>query len=150
MEQSQLVKEIITTTTERYGDNGNVKEKVTESREKIYSTAYTDEELKKAKPIDKNEKGSSETQVAVREEPKKSSKEDDIKAAVAAIEKHKQEDAIAKNPLDSLPKPNAQDNPYEAWQKQQQVVNAVSGIAQPPQYNVANRLPTPAKFPWEQ
>lgn len=45
MDNKSLVKEVITTETEKYGENGKIKEKVRETREKIYSTAYTQEEM---------------------------------------------------------------------------------------------------------
>ena len=54
---NKLLKEIITTTTERFNEDGKIKEKQTETREKIYEyNNYTEEQIKNAKIVNSNSK----------------------------------------------------------------------------------------------
>ena len=128
MSDRELVKEIITTETEKYTDEGKVKEKVKETREKIYSYDKVENYDKVDKVIDKSE-------------PKKEEgeKEDLVKQAAQAIEnKSPQVQQPAATPQPAVPvspafQPTAT-TPY-----------------MPQQYNVLARNPVVEKptFPWE-
>ena len=78
----KLVKEIITTETEKFTEDGNIKERVKEIKEKIYSTeAINAEEVEVVE----------ETPQPQTEPPKEEKKEDNqdlIKEAAKAIESH--------------------------------------------------------------
>lgn len=129
MDNNKLIKEIITTTTERYGDNGNVKEKITESREKIYSTSYTEEEMNNAKVVEPSQSVETGEIPPSSASPTKSTiSQEEIREAAAVI--------------DAQSKGHGKDNPFVPWQP-----------PATPQYNVTNRntaegAPT-TKFPWE-
>lgn len=130
----KLVKEIITTETEKFTDDGTIKERIKEIREKVYAdaNAFSKEEIEKA-------------EVKEGEEAKGKDKEEDAKPKEAT-----QEELIAEasNKLD------AEHQSTQAGQPQQQN----NGYVPPPNtYNVLNRtMPSPmgpinnqVKFPWE-
>ena len=78
----KLVKEIITTETEKFTEDGNIKERVKEIKEKIYSTeAINAEEVEviEATP---------QPQTEPPKEEKKEDNQDLIKEAAKAIESH--------------------------------------------------------------
>ena len=121
----KLVKEIITTETEKFTEDGNIKERVKEIKEKIYSTeAINAEEVEVVEA----------TPQPQTEPPKEEKKEDNqelIKEAAKAIESH-----------------NTQ-TPTQTQQPPQQ-----PPYMPPNNYNVLNRTtPMPmghhVKFPYE-
>lgn len=118
----KLVKEIITTTTERFSDSGNIKEKITESREKIYSTNFSDKEIAEAKPVEKEEEP---------EAPKEKAKEQLIQEAAKAIEK---------------PKTQEQPAPYVPWSPN----TPPQSLPQYNVASRATAAIPTTKFPWEQ
>ena len=131
MSDRQLVKEIITTETEKYTEEGKVKEKVKETREKIYSYDKIEDYDKVDKVIDKSE-------------PKKEEgkKDDLVKQAAQAIEnKNPQAQQPAATPQPTIPQPPVspafQPTPTTPYM--------------PQQYNVLTRNPVVEKptFPWE-
>ena len=121
----KLVKEIITTETEKFTEDGNIKERVKEIKEKIYSTEAinADEvEVVEATP---------QPQTEPPKEEKKEDNQDLIKEAAKAIESH-----------------NTQ-TPTQTQQPPQQ-----PPYMPPNNYNVLNRttpmpMGQPVKFPWE-
>ena len=121
----KLVKEIITTETEKFTEDGNIKERVKEIKEKIYSTEAinADEvEVVEATP---------QPQTEPPKEKKKEDNQDLIKEAAKAIESH-----------------NTQ-TPTQTQQPPQQ-----PPYMPPNNYNVLNRttpmpMGQPVKFPWE-
>lgn len=121
----KLVKEIITTETEKFTEDGNIKERVKEIKEKIYSTEAinADEvEVVEATP---------QPQTEPPKEEKKEDNQDLIKEAAKAIESHN-----AQTP--TQPQQPPQQPPYMP----------------PNNYNVLNRttpmpMGQPVKFPWE-
>lgn len=121
----KLVKEIITTETEKFTEDGNIKERVKEIKEKIYSTeAINAEEVEVVE----------ETPQPQTEPPKEEKKEDNqdlIKEAAKAIESHNTQ-------TPTQPQQPPQQPPYMP----------------PNNYNVLNRttpmpMGQPVKFPWE-
>ena len=131
MSDRELVKEIITTETEKYTDEGKVKERVKETREKIYSYDKVENYDKVDKIIDKSE--------PKKEEEKK---EDLVKQAAQAIENKKpQAQQPATTPQPTVPQPPVspafQPTPVAPYM--------------PQQYNVLARNPVVEKptFPWE-
>ena len=121
----KLVKEIITTETEKFTEDGNIKERVKEIKEKIYSTeAINAEEVEVVE----------ETPQPQTEPPKEEKKEDNqdlIKEAAKAIESHNTH-------TPTPPQQPPQQPPYMP----------------PNNYNVLNRttpmpMGQPVKFPWE-
>ena len=126
MSDRELVKEIITTETEKYTDEGKVKERVKETREKIYSYDKVENYDKVDKIIDKSE--------PKKEEEKK---EDLVKQAAQAIEN--------KNPQAQQPAATPQPPVSPAFQP------TATAPYMPQQYNVLTRNPVVEKptFPWE-
>ncbi len=123
---NKLIKEIITTTTERYGEEGSIREKVTETREKVYENKYSEKELSEAEVVE-----TPQTDV---------SKEELIKKAAATMEANKESSTPPAQPPVQPPIPT----PPVGYQP----------TIQAPQYNVVGRQPQaptqPAPFPWEQ
>ncbi|MCI6457431.1 MAG: hypothetical protein MSA56_06975 [Clostridium sp.] len=124
----KLVKEIITTETEKFTEDGNIKERVKEIKEKIYSTEAinADEvEVVEATP---------QPQTEPPKEEKKEDNQDLIKEAAKAIESHNTQ-------TPTQPQQPPQQPPYMP----------------PNNYNVLNRttpmpmgqptMPQPVKFP---
>ena len=78
----KLVKEIITTETEKFTEDGNIKERVKEIKEKIYSTeAINAEEVEVVE-------ATPQPQTEPPKEEKKEDNQDLIKEAAKAIESH--------------------------------------------------------------
>ena len=121
----KLVKEIITTETEKFTEDGNIKERVKEIKEKIYSTeAINAEEVEVVE-------ATPQPQAEPPKEEKKEDNQDLIKEAAKAIESH-----------------NTQ-TPTQTQQPPQQ-----PPYMPPNNYNVLNRttpmpMGQPVKFPWE-
>ena len=121
----KLVKEIITTETEKFTEDGNIKERVKEIKEKIYSTeAINAEEVEVVE-------ATPQPQTEPPKEEKKEDNQDLIKEAAKAIESHK-----TQTPTQTQQPP--QQPPYMP----------------PNNYNVLNRttpmpMGQPVKFPWE-
>ena len=121
----KLVKEIITTETEKFTEDGNIKERVKEIKEKIYSTEAinADEvEVVEATP---------QPQIEPPKEEKKEDNQELIKEAAKAIESHNTQ-------TPTQPQQPPQQPPYMP----------------PNNYNVLNRttpmpMGQPVKFPWE-
>lgn len=124
----KLVKEIITTETEKFTEDGNIKERVKEIKEKIYSTeAINAEEVEVVE-------ATPQPQTEPPKEEKKEDNQDLIKEAAKAIESHN-----AQTP--TQPQQPPQQPPYMP----------------PNNYNVLNRttpmpmgqptMPQPVKFP---
>lgn len=145
----KLVKEIVTTTTERYGDGGGIKEKIIETREKVYQSDFSDEEINKAKERpsqkeDKKEKVVEEKKVEI-EKKQEETKDSLIQEAAKAIDNNKNDDM----------------NKSQSTTNQQQIINQQGqqyGLQPPPgyipmgdvpRYNVVNRGVNPPAFPWE-
>ena len=129
MEGKKLVKEIITTETEKFTEEGKIKERVKETREKIYSNGYSKKDLDKAKVAEKE---------VPKDHPKEVVQTDEelIKAAAEKIDKeYKEEEAPKQQIVETPPQPQAPvPNPYQAYIQAQTPVQA--GQAAP-------------KFPWE-
>ena len=121
----KLVKEIITTETEKFTEDGNIKERVKEIKEKIYSTeAINAEEVEVVE-------ATPQPQTEPPKEEKKEDNQDLIKEAAKAIESHNTQ-------TPTQPQQPPQQPPYMP----------------PNNYNVLNRttpMPRgqPVKFPWE-
>lgn len=125
----KLVKEIITTETEKFTDDGTIKERIKEIREKVYAdaNAFSKEEIEKAEVEDKEE-GKEEAA-----KPKEPTKEELI--------------AEASNKLDS----------EHQTPQTEQPLQQNNGYVPPNTYNVLNRttpsamgpLNNQVKFPWE-
>ena len=124
----KLVKEIITTETEKFTEDGNIKERVKEIKEKIYSTeAINAEEVEVVE-------ATPQPQTEPPKEEKKEDNQDLIKEAAKAIESHN-----TQIPIQTQQPP--QQPPYMP----------------PNNYNVLNRttpmpmgqptMPQPVKFP---
>ena len=128
----KLVKEIITTETEKFTEDGNIKERVKEIKEKIYSTeAINAEEVEVVE-------ATPQPQTEPPKEEKKEDNQDLIKEAAKAIESHNtQTPTQTQQPTQQPP----QQPPYMP----------------PNNYNVLNRttpmpmgqptMPQPVKFP---
>ena len=131
MSDRELVKEIITTETERYTDEGKVKEKVKETREKIYSYDKVEDYDKVDKVIDKSE--------PKKEEEK--SGEDLVKQAAQAIKDKSSQEQPVVSPQPAIPQPPVS----PAFQP------TATAPYMPQQYNVLARNPVVEKptFPWE-
>lgn len=120
----KLVKEIITTETEKFTEDGNIKERVKEIKEKIYSTeAINAEEVEVVE-------ATPQPQTEPPKEEKKEDNQDLIKEAAKAIESHN-----TQTPTQPQQPPQP---PYMP----------------PNNYNVLNRttpmpMGQPVKFPWE-
>ena len=121
----KLVKEIITTETEKFTEDGNIKERVKEIKEKIYSTeAINAEEVEVVE-------ATPQPQTEPPKEEKKEDNQDLIKEAAKAIESHNTQ-------TPTPPHQPPQQPPYMP----------------PNNYNVLNRttpmpMGQPVKFPWE-
>ena len=121
----KLVKEIITTETEKFTEDGNIKERVKEIKEKIYSTeAINAEEVEVVE-------ATPQPQTEPPKEEKKEDNQDLIKEAAKAIESHNTQTS-------TQPQQPPQQPPYMP----------------PNNYNVLNRttpmpMGQPVKFPWE-
>ena len=121
----KLVKEIITTETEKFTEDGNIKERVKEIKEKIYSTeAINAEEFEVVE-------ATPQPQTEPPKEEKKEDNQDLIKEAAKAIESHNTQ-------TPTQPQQPPQQPPYMP----------------PNNYNVLNRttpmpMGQPVKFPWE-
>ena len=121
----KLVKEIITTETEKFTGDGNIKERVKEIKEKIYSTeAINAEEVEVVE-------ATPQPQTEPPKEEKKEDNQDLIKEAAKAIESHNTQ-------TPTQPQQPPQQPPYMP----------------PNNYNVLNRttpmpMGQPVKFPWE-
>ena len=121
----KLVKEIITTETEKFTEDGNIKERVKEIKEKIYSTeAINAEEVEVVE-------ATPQPQTEPPKEEKKEDNQDLIKEAAKAIESHNTQ-------TQTQPQQPPQQPPYMP----------------PNNYNVLNRttpmpMGQPVKFPWE-
>ena len=121
----KLVKEIITTETEKFTEDGNIKERVKEIKEKIYSTeAINAEEVEVVE-------ATPQPQTEPPKEEKKEDNQDLIKEAAKAIESHNTQTT-------TQPQQPPQQPPYMP----------------PNNYNVLNRttpmpMGQPVKFPWE-
>lgn len=121
----KLVKEIITTETEKFTEDGNIKERVKEIKEKIYSTeAINAEEVEVVE-------ATPQPQTELPKEEKKEDNQDLIKEAAKAIESHNTQ-------TPTQPQQPPQQPPYMP----------------PNNYNVLNRttpmpMGQPVKFPWE-
>ena len=121
----KLVKEIITTETEKFTEDGNIKERVKEIKEKIYSTeAINAEEVEVVE-------ATPQPQTEPPKEEKKEDNQDLIKEAAKAIESHNTH-------TPTPPQQPPQQPPYMP----------------PNNYNVLNRttpmpMGQPVKFPWE-
>lgn len=124
----KLVKEIITTETEKFTEDGNIKERVKEIKEKIYSTeAINAEEVEVVE-------ATPQPQTEPPKEEKKEDNQDLIKEAAKAIESHNTQ-------TPTQPQQPPQQPPYMP----------------PNNYNVLNRttpmpmgqptMPQPVKFP---
>lgn len=122
----KLVKEIITTETEKFTEDGNIKERVREIKEKIYSTeAINTEEVEvvEATPQPKTEPP---------KEEKKEDKQELIKEAAKAIESH---NAQAQTQTQPQQPPYIPPNNYN-------VLNRTTPMPM-------GQMPQPVKFPWE-
>lgn len=135
MDKNELLKEIITTETEKFTEEGIIKERVKETREKFYSIV-TEEELEQAKTINQNA-------IVFAEEPKK-------EESIQKPESQKTQEELIKEvgqKLDSKPM-EAQAN---ATPSQSQPPQGYKPIV--PQYNVVGgsvpAAPTDFKFAWE-
>ena len=121
----KLVKEIITTETEKFTEDGNIKERVKEIKEKIYSTeAINAEEVEVVE-------ATPQPQTEPPKEEKKEDNQDLIKEAAKAIESHNTQ-------TPTQPQQPPQQPPYMP----------------PNNYNVLNRttpktMGQPVKLPWE-
>ena len=121
----KLVKEIITTETEKFTEDGNIKERVKEIKEKIYSTeAINAEEVEVVE-------ATPQPQTEPPKEEKKEDNQDLIKEAAKAIESHNTQ-------TPTQPQQPPQQPPYMP----------------PNNYNVLNRttpmpMGQPVKFSWK-
>ena len=120
----KLVKEIITTETEKFTEDGNIKERVREIKEKIYSTeAINTEEVEVVEA----------TPQPQTEPPKEEKKEDNqelIKEAAKAIESHN-----TQTPTQPQQPPYIPPNNYN-------VLNRTTPMPM-------GQMPQPVKFPCE-
>lgn len=130
----RLVKEVITTTTERFHENGAIKEKITESREKVYDYGYSEKQISEA--VEEKPAKAIETQETTPKEdtPKEDSTAELIKAVSQKIDQNQA------NYVEEVPQ-----------------AAAVAPQVAVPQYNVVGRgpqatetnMPKPVLFPWE-
>lgn len=137
--EGKLLKEIITSTIERFGENGSIKEKVTEVRERIYERNLSNQEASQAEVVEEKTNNREVKEV-------EKSKEDLIAEAASAInmiEPAKPEEVVQQNPQEPLP---TTQNPYGITPPEGYVPVA-GGPA--PRYNVINRQVNSATFPWE-
>lgn len=119
----KLVKEIITTETEKFTEDGNIKERVKEIKEKIYSTeAINAEEVEVVE-------ATPQPQTEPPKEEKKEDNQDLIKEAAKAIESH--------NTQTSTQPPYMPPNNYNVLNR-----TTPMPMGQP-------TMPQPVKFPWE-
>ena len=122
----KLVKEIITTETEKFTEDGNIKERVKEIKEKIYSTeAINAEEVEVVE-------ATPQPQTKPPKEEKKEDKQELIKEAAKAIESH---NAQAQTPTQPQQPPYIPPNNYN-------VLNRTTPMPM-------GQMPQPVKFPWE-
>ena len=123
----KLVKEIITTTTEKFNDNGSVKERVVESREKVYQHDFSEKEIQEAEVIEEQ----------VKDEPQS---EPDMTQAIA-------EAAKAIDSQQIHPQVQQQQNPFAPTQVNVDPSKYIRvGTPQPIQQNGVKSV----QFPWEQ
>ena len=117
----KLVKEIITTETEKFTEDGNIKERVKEIKEKIYSTeAINAEEVEVVE-------ATPQPQTEPPKEEKKEDNQDLIKEAAKAIESHN-----TQTPTQTQQPPYMPPNKYN-------VLNRTTPMP----------MGQPVKFPWE-
>ena len=117
----KLVKEIITTETEKFTEDGNIKERVKEIKEKIYSTeAINAEEVEVVE-------ATPQPQAEPPKEEKKEDNQDLIKEAAKAIESHN-----TQTPTPPQQPPYMPPNNYN-------VLNRTTPMP----------MGQPVKFPWE-
>lgn len=120
----KLVKEIITTETEKFTEDGNIKERVREIKEKIYSTeAINTEEVEVVE-------ATPQPQTEPPKEEKKEDKQELIKEAAKAIESHN-----AQTQTQPQQPPYIPPNSYN-------VLNRTTPMPM-------GQMPQPVKFPWE-
>ena len=122
----KLVKEIITTETEKFTEDGNIKERVKEIKEKIYSTeAINTEEVEVVEATPQH-------QTKPPKEEKKEDKQELIKEAAKAIESHNTQ---TQTPTQPQQPPYIPPNNYN-------VLNRTTPMPM-------GQMPQPVKFPWE-
>lgn len=102
----KLVKEIITTETEKFTEEGKIKERVKETKEKIYSEDFTKKELDEAKE-------------EVVEPTTEQSKEELIKTVAEGLDKKNKTEEIQSQQI-----PAVNINPYQAYLQNQTQVPA--------------------------
>lgn len=127
----KLVKEIVTTTTERFSEEGSLKEKITETKEKVYESSFSEEEIQKAETKTKSPKKKN------KQKAEKKNDDDLIAQAAKAIDaKNKKEEPKAEI---KTPEPIAQIQP-----KPEATVSDFAKI-----FSNTNGGINPPKFPWE-
>lgn len=120
----KLVKEVITTETEKFTEDGNIKERVREIKEKIYSTeAINAEEVEVVE-------ATPQPQTEPPKEEKKEDKQELIKEAAKAIESHNAQ---------------AQTQPQQPPYIPPNNYNVLNRTTPMPM----GQMPQPVKFPWE-
>lgn len=125
----KLVKEIVTTTTEKFHEDGALMERITEQREKIYDKRYTEQT---EESVTMEENATEEKETTPEEKVETTIQEELVKEAAANID--------AQNPQNRGMTPPPGYKP----------INSNAGL---PQYNVVGRQgPTSQSptFPWEQ
>ena len=119
----KLVKEIITTETEKFTEDGNIKERVKEIKEKIYSTEAINAEEAEV------EEATPQPQAEPPKEEKKEDKQELIKEAAKVIDNNK-----AQNSMPPQQPPYIPPNNYN-------VLNRTTPIP------MGQPMPQPVKFP---
>lgn len=140
----KLVKETITTTTERYSDGGGIKEKIIETREKVYQSEFSDEDINKAKekPSKKEKVKEEEKQVEVEVKQEEKTKEQLIQEVAKTIDNTKNNEGTT--PVQPQPQPSPQNQQYGL-----QPPPGYMPLGEVPRYNVVTRGVNPPAFPWE-
>lgn len=122
----KLVKEIITTETEKFTEDGNIKERVKEIKEKIYSTeAINAEEVEVVE-------ATPQPQAEPPKEEEKEDKQELIKEAAKVIDNNN-----AQNSMPPQQPPYMPPNNYNVLNR-----TTPMPMGQP-------TMPQPVKFPWE-
>lgn len=152
----KLVKEITTTTTERYHENGSIREKITESKEKVYNYGFSEQQIAEAEVKPSVAPAVEPARITEPLQEKKNETSDLIAAAAAAInskpENHEpipdeaQQQPQQQQQEPQYQQPSAPYSPYQQYQPQSQY-NVVSR-GNPPAPG-QSQLPNPPTFPWE-
>ena len=133
MENKKLVKEIITTETEKFTEEGKIKERVKETREKIYSNAHSKKEMDKAKVVEKDKSAKKEKVEEKVEEKPEPTKEELIKSVAEGIDSRNKKEVEKVEPVQTpVPLNPMATNSYQAYLEATKASTAQA-----------------TKFPWE-